>query len=310
MAIAKRISIVLMGLLLGTSLFSSTTMAGNNPLLSPEWLLQNLKNSNMVILDVGAFTHYERRHIPGAVKAFGPWMTMNEDFTGFMMPKTPDLIAMLKSYGVNNNSFVVIYDEGLSVDDTAKSARALWTLEALGHKNTAILDGGFASWEQKGYAVSKTAATPEKGGFSGKLNLGKLAFATDVQSKRHNNSVLIDNRLPYQYFGKEKNSEIDRFGHIPGSLLWPAYYMSMAGVDLSPSFLRDIKELRLMAAGVGIPADKNTEIITYSNHGKRAALGYFVLHDILGYKNVRLYDGSMLEYAALNTPLETYRWGR
>ena len=55
-------------------------------------LSKNLQKKDMVILDVGAFTHYEKKHIPGAVKAFGPWQTMNEEFVGFMMPPVDELV--------------------------------------------------------------------------------------------------------------------------------------------------------------------------------------------------------------------------
>jgi 3-mercaptopyruvate sulfurtransferase SseA len=60
----------------------------------------------------------------------------------------------------------------------------------------------------------------------------------------------------------------------------------------------DTAELKEMAKGVGIAEDKNVEIITYSNRGTQATMGYFVLHDLLGYKNVKLFDGSILEAAA------------
>jgi thiosulfate/3-mercaptopyruvate sulfurtransferase len=74
--------------------------------------------------------------------------------------------------------------------------------------------------------------------------------------------------------------------------------------------MRDTAELEQMAKGVGIPPDKNVEIITYSNRGTQAAMGYFVLHDLLGYRNVRVFDGSILEAAAdESVPLETNKWG-
>ena len=86
--------------------------------------------------------------------------------------------------------------------------------------------------------------------------------------------------------------------------------MTNAGVDFAPSYLKDAEELKQMAMGVGIPADKNVEIITYSNQGKSAAMGYFVLHDILGYKNVKIFDESLLEYAPeKDLPIETNSWG-
>lgn len=285
-------------------------MAGDS-LVSVDWLASNLQKKDLVILDVGAFTHYEKNHIPGAVKAFGPWQTMNDEFVGFMMPKTDELEQMLRDFGVNNESFVVVYDEGVTVKDTAKSARALWTLHALGHAKVAILDGGYSAWERAEKPVSTDLTILAPGNFTAQFKPSKVATLAEVKSKVGSGQVIfLDTRIPEEHFGHEKVSHIKRFGHIPGSKLWPDKYMTNAGVDFAPSLLKDTHELEQMAKGVGIPADKNTEIIAYSNHGKSAAMGYFVLHDILGYRNVKIYDGSILEYAPLkNLAMETNGWG-
>jgi len=289
----------------------SLTLAGTQSLVSVNWLAKNLDRTNMVILDVSEFIHYEHKHIPGAVKAFGPWMTMNHDFVGFMMPKEADLVAMLQGYGVNNNSFVVIYDEGVTAADTAKSARALWTLHALGHNNVAILDGGMAAWKKSEKPLSSQPVAPLGGNFSGKIVAGKLATLAEVKKKIGSSRVyFVDNRIPEQYFGHEKKSEISRSGHLPGALLWPDAYMTIAGVNFAPSYFRPTRELQQMAQGIHLPANKDVEIITYSNHGLAAATGYYVLHDILGYKNVKVFDGSILEVAPeKEVPMVVDRWG-
>jgi thiosulfate/3-mercaptopyruvate sulfurtransferase len=294
-----------------TAWASGAGAAATQKLVSVDWLARNLKTPNIVVLDVGMFTHYERGHIPGAVKAFGPWQTMNDKFVGFMMPKVEDLVRMLRSYGVNNNSYIILYDEGVTAQDTAKSARALWTLHVLGHDKAAILDGGFAAWEQAEKHVSVEPAIPWPGNFTGKLVKSRLATMDDVKKALHSSRVVfVDNRLPEEDFGHEKKSYIKRYGHLPGSRLWPADFMTNAGIEFSPSFLRDRAELQKMAKGVGIPSDKNVEIITYSNQGLQAAMGYYVLHDLLGYSNVRLFDGSILEAAAdKSVPMETNSWG-
>lgn len=289
----------------------STTQAPDSPLVSIDWLEKNINKPGMVLLDVGAFTHYEKNHIPGAVKAFGPWQTMNDQFVGFMMPKTEDLVEMLQSYGVNNDSHIVVYDEGVTATDTCKSARALWTLHTLGHNNVSILDGGFAAWEQKGKAVSQKAATPLRGNFTASMVPSKLATLAEVQAKiGSNKTVFLDNRNTAEFFGHEKKSLIKRYGHLPNSRIWPASYMSQAGIELSPAYLWPTQTLARMAEGTGIPANKNVEIIVYSNQGLQGALGYFVLHDLLGYTNVKLFDGSILEASAdQNMPMDRYSWG-
>ncbi len=285
--------------------------AGPGPLVSTDWLARNMNKPGIVILDVRTFPQHEKSHIPGAANAFGPWMTMNDQFVGFMMPKVQNLVELLRVCGVNGDSFVVVYDQGITAQDTTRSARALWTLHVLGHDKVAILDGGFAAWEQAEKPVTKKPASPKRGNFIARPMWNKLATLADVKSKIGSSWVVfVDTRLPEEHFGHEKKSHIRRYGHFPGSRLMPASFFTNAGIDLSPSFLKKKDELTMMAEGVGIPADKNVEIITYSNHGQSAAMGYFVLHDILGYRNVRVFDGSILEAAAdKKTPMERYSWG-
>ena len=304
---AKLVGILTAAFLIGCS---SAAMAARH-LVGVSWLARHLKSRGVVVLDVSEFTHYETAHIPGAVRAFGPWQTMNDEYVGHMMPKVPELVSMLRSFGVNNDSFVVIYDEGVTANDTAKSARALWTLEALGHDKAAILDGGFEAWKQAGKAVSGQPSVLPSGNFTGRLIRDKLATLAEVKKDlRSSRVVFVDDRLPDEDFGFSKKNYISRYGHLPGSRLWPADYMTSAGVNFSPSRMRPVSALREMAAGVGIPADKNADIITYSDDGLDAAMGYFVLHDLLGYKNVRLFDGSILEAAADRTvPMEKDSWG-
>lgn len=306
-----KLKVTLLGAFMIMFCLPGLVLAAGNSLVSVDWLAKNLKNKNLVILDVSEFIHYEKGHIPGAVKGFGPWLTMNSDFVGFMMPEEADLISMLKGYGVNNDSFVVVYDEGVTANDTGKSARALWTLHALGLKKAAILNGGMSAWEQTEKPISAKAVSPLAGNFSGKLVQTKVASLAEVKKKIGSSKVyFVDNRSPEQYFGHEKNSEISRAGHLPGALLLPASYMTIAGVDFAPSYFRDVKELQQMAKGIHLPADKNIEIITYSNHGLAAAMGYYVLHDMLGYKNVKVFDGSILEASAKeDVAMVVNRWG-
>jgi len=293
------------------ALLPAAALAESGTLVNVDWLVDNLKNPEVVVLDVGEFFHYEKKHIPGAVKAFGPWQTVDEHHRPSMMPPVADLVKMIRGYGVNQSSLVVVYDEGITSDDTAKSARAIWTLQALGHVRVALLDGGFAAWQQAGQPVSSTPAIPEPGNFDGALDAGKLATLEEVKGKLDSpKTILVDTRLPDEDFGHEKKSYVKRFGHLPDSRLWPASAMTNAGEDFSPSFLREQKDLQEMARGVGIPANKDVEIIVYSNQGMQAALGYYVLHDLLDYANVKLFDGSILVAAEdESVPMERFSWG-
>ncbi len=280
-------------------------------LVTIEWLSKHINDKGLVILDVRTFPKYIKSHIPGAVRAFGPWQTMNEDYVGFMMPPVAQLENMLRQYGVSNDSFVIIYDQGMTSSDTAKSARALWTLHYLGHTKCAILNGGFNAWEQREKPLTSKPTVPLTGNFKASVNQNKLITLDQLKKKLGKKGcVIVDLREPHHHFGHEKKSFIPVFGHIKGSLLMPAAYMTIGGQDFSPAYLRDKNSLLHMAKGSGIPSDTNIEIIVYSNTGLQAALGYFVLNDILGYKNVRLFDGSMLEASKdKHVPIVRYSWG-
>ncbi len=285
--------------------------AAPQALVTVEWLQSHMKDKDVVILDVRTFPKYMKTHIPGAVRAFGPWRTMNDRFVGFMAPQAGELEEMLQEYGVSNTSTVIIYDQGMTSSDTAKSARVLWTLHWLGHENCAILDGGFNAWEQKELPVTTSPALRPKGDFRVSVKPAKVITLAEVRKKTGNGStVFLDLREPFQHFGHEKKSNIARYGHITGSLLMPAAYMTIGGQNFSPAFLRSKEELQQMASGVGLPDNRDQEIVVYSNTGEQAALGYFVLDTILGYTNVRLFDGSMLQAAKdRDIPVSMYAWG-
>lgn len=88
--------------------------------------------------------------------------------------------------------------------------------------------------------------------------------------------------------------------------------MTHAGINRAPAYVLDKGDLKTMAKGVGLPWSwsKSENIIVYCNSSQFAGLGYFVLHNVLGYKNVSVFDGSMLEYAANDElPMANFAWG-
>ncbi len=300
--------LLMLAMLLCAAVTAGAADSATKPLVSTDWLKAHLNDQNVVVLDVRTFPKYIKSHIPGAVRAFGPWRSMNSRFIGFMTPPVDELQEMLRGFGVSNGSMVVIYDQGMTSSDTARSARVLWTLNLLGHKRCAILDGGFNAWEQDAFPVTSKPTIPERGDFTASPDDSLVITADQLQ--KESNVILVDNREPFHHFGHEKKAFVKKFGHIKGSLLMPAAYMTIGGQNFSPAFLRTREELQQMAAGVGIPSDRFAEIVVYSNTGEEAALGYFVLTKILGYSNVRLFDGSMLEAAKLPAmQIVRYSWG-
>ncbi len=299
----------LLFLLIGHGDGFAQSKAGLPPLIGVSQLSSMMGDADLVILDVRTFSKYEKSHIPGAVQAFGPWLTMNKEFVGFMMPEVQALTRMLRGYGIRNSSKVVLYDAGMTPQDTAKSARALWTLHVLGHEAVSILDGGFAAWTQEEKEVSDQFTIPGSGEFTPTLDRSKVSDLDQVRRAMvDRGAYLVDARIPAEYFGHEKKAHIKRFGHLYGALSWPASYLTTGGIEFSPSLMRPVNELREMASGVGLSADRSVPVIVYSNHGLQAALVYFVLHDLLGYEKVSLYDGGVLEAASMDG-VKMWRYG-
>jgi thiosulfate/3-mercaptopyruvate sulfurtransferase len=305
-------SILFMFLMGATAFVPSAAIAGGAPLVSTEWLGQNLGAPDTVIIDVRTEANYDFAHLPGAVSlAYAGLEPFNKATMCQMMPTPADLTGMLRSLGVNDSTHVIIYDQGNTALDASEGGAAVWIMESMGHENVSYLDGGFTKWTFEGRMIEKKKPTPQPGNFTAKLDASKVATLKDVIANlKTKEAIFLDDRSSVQHFGISKRADVARYGHIPGSINFPVDFMTNAGINRAPATIKSRKELEAMAKGVGLPRDRNRKIIVYCNSAQQAGMGYFVLHDILGYRNVKTYDGSMLEYAQdKKLPLARFSWG-
>ncbi|MBU4264042.1 MAG: sulfurtransferase [Proteobacteria bacterium] len=299
-------------LALGGFILPAMATAANDPLVSTEWLAKNLQAKDLVIIDVRTESNYGVGHIPGSVNMeYSGWQPQNEVKACQLMPPPEVFEKLMQDLGVNESSHVVIYDHGNSISDATKGGTALWVLKTMGHKHVSYLNGGFTKWTFEGREIDNVKPTPAAGNFTAKFDAGKVASFDDVKSKLNDkNMVFVDARSPEQHFGVEKRGDVKRFGHIPHSVCLPADYLTNAGANRAPAYIKSREQLEQIIKGAGLPMDKDREFIVYCNSCQFAGLGYLVLHEILGYKNVKVYDGSMLEYAAMEElPLVKFAWG-
>lgn len=299
--------------LVGVFILPALATAADDTLVSTEWLAKNLQAKDLVIIDVRTESNYGVGHIPGAVNmSYFGWQPYNEDRECQLMPTPEQFTEMMQSLGVNNSTHVVIYDHGNSISDATKGGTAFWIMESMGHQHVSYLDGGFTKWTFEGRIIDNAKPTPAPGDFTAKPDKSKVAEIDEVATRvKDKKAVFVDARSPEQHFGVEKRADVVRYGHIPGSISLPANYLTNAGVNRAPATIKNMEELEQISRGVGLPADKNTEIIVYCNSCQFAGLNYLVLHNILGYKNVKTYDGSMLEYAAAeDLPMVKFAWGK
>ena len=292
---------------------SSAAWASTPALVETGWVARHIGDPKVVIINVRTESNYDFAHIPGAVSIpYGDLETPGDK--GFpLMVEESELTELLQDAGVQTDSHVIVYGQGNTVSDVTKAAAAYWILKSNGLRNVSLLNGGFTKWTFEGRKVVKAVPKPRKGDFVAHRDHTKIATLRDVAEALSNGKVfLVDARNPAQHFGVSKRSDVSCYGHITYSVNLPAAYLTNAGANRAPATLKSKRALVKLVEGAALPADKNKKIIVYCNTGQFAGLDYFILAGILGYKRVKLYDGSMKEYCSEhgNLPLERFAWGR
>lgn len=287
----------------------TASAAEPQPLVSVSWLKQHLDDKNLLILDIrsaidgGGAKAYEEAHIPGAIHSDydkAGWRVTRNDVP-FMLPTVAELEKLIGDIGIDETTHVVVVPAGVNFTDFGSAARTYWTLKVVGVNNVSILDGGVAAWKAAGLPLEKGIKKPSPTIFSATLNEKLLSRLEDVTtSETVKNATLLDARPASFFNGKEKAPAAKAYGHIPGAVNLD----SASFYDASTNKLKPRAELAALAAQ--LPAQG--PVIAYCNTGHWAATDWFVLHELLGRKDVSLYDGSMVEWTAKATlPLASSR---
>ncbi|MHB1567242.1 MAG: sulfurtransferase [Acidiferrobacter sp.] len=279
---------------IGAILVSGTALAAlPGPRVTAQWLYAHRHDARVVVLDLRPPQAYAAGHIPGAISApYVHWRSIIRHVNR-MLPPIPVIQAYLRSVGVNNNSEVVVYNNvktpmGLGL---GAETRAFWTLKVLGHQQDAILRGGYEAWQQAHEPVT-TVAHRAQGHFVAHFQPAIRASLDQVRADLHRHVALMDNRPLHQIVGLTKAPFVARYGHIPGAHPYPVTWMVNKNGNLLPK-----AKLEALARVAGLPANRNAPIVTYCNTGHWASIGWFVATQVLGYHHVRLYDGSMTQWA-------------
>jgi thiosulfate/3-mercaptopyruvate sulfurtransferase len=258
------------------------------PFVSPDWLERNLSLPGLAVIDARTATEYQKSHIPNSISTkLNAWAVNTNDLLK-ELPADKDLLNLIGSLGLKENSKVVVAGKGETDFDRADAIRFGWTLLISGVKNVAILDGGYARWLKEKRSISGEQTTPAAGTYEAKINRSIIVSKKYVQS-RIGKSVLIDTRTPDIFFGAGTEPWAPKPGHIKTAINLPAPWIFQDGL------LRNIKELEAMANGVA-GKSKSQEVIVYCGVGVYASVWHYALTELLGYKNVTLYDGSMQEW--------------
>jgi thiosulfate/3-mercaptopyruvate sulfurtransferase len=267
------------------------------PIISPDWLLQNLGDSRMIVLDIRSPEQYKKGHIPGAINApMSLWAVSNNGLS-LELPSNDMLRDLIGKSGINTTSSVVVVNKVDTDFSRADPARVAWTLHVAGIENVGILDGGYNRWVREKKTISSVIENAKPGTYAGKVDRSSLATKADVLRKL-DKATIVDSRVPEEYFGISLPS-----GHIKNAVDLPAPWMFE-----SNGTFRKTEELEAMATGV-LGSNKSREVIMYCGVGGYASAWWFVLKRVLGYRNVEVYDGSVEEWTKDSTaPMEAFAW--
>lgn len=302
----RPISLVLLVLIALLSSFVFAGVSAQEPqesleevLVTADWLEANLDNPQVRIIEVSVVPGvYERGHIPGAVNFV--WHTDFVDTVQRNIVSQERFQELAQSAGINDDTTVVLYGD----NNNWFAAWGAWIFNVYGFEDVRLVDGGRVKWEADGRGLSTDVVTYEAGDVTlDEANDDLRALLPEVLDVVEGEApgALIDIRGPAEYSGEifapEGVQELSvRAGHIPGAVNVPW------GQNVrEDGTFKSVEELRELYAGLGI--DGNTPIVTYCRIGERAALTWFVLHELLGY-DVALYDGSWTEWGnAVGVPV-------
>jgi thiosulfate/3-mercaptopyruvate sulfurtransferase len=270
-------------------------------LVSSEWVAGHLKDDDVVIAEVDENPDlYDEGHIPGAVKLH--WKDDLQDPIERDIVDKPAFERLLGSRGIGNDTTVVLYGD----KNNWFATYAYWYVKIYGHDDVRILDGGRQKWIDEGRELTADAPSPAAKTYSANERDESIRARRDqvLENLGREGLALVDVRSPQEYAGElmappgYEQEGASRTGHIPtaASIPW-------AQAVRDDGTFKSADELRELYGGKGVTPDK--QVTAYCRIGERSAHTWFVLRELLGYENVKNYDGSWTEWGNLvDVPIE------
>jgi thiosulfate/3-mercaptopyruvate sulfurtransferase len=263
-------------------------------LVTTDWVAQHATDAAVRIVEVDVdTTAYDQGHVPGA--AGWNWTTELCDTVVRDIAPAKKLEELLGKSGVDNSTTIVLYGD----NNNWFAAWAFWQLKIYGHRDVRIMDGGRKKWLAEGRDLStdKPAFTPKT--YSASVpDLSLRAFLPEVQKAVNEKSAaLVDVRSPQEFTGEilappGLPETCQRGGHIPGAKSIP--WGKNCNED---GTFKSLDDLKALYGSQGVTGDG--PVIAYCRIGERSSLTWFVMKHLLGFQNVRNYDGSWTEWGNL-----------
>jgi thiosulfate/3-mercaptopyruvate sulfurtransferase len=274
-------------------------------LVEPAWLAEHLDDPNVVVLEFNwtGTASYDKWHIPGAHGFF--WKDFLWDDTIRDFPASERFAERCAALGISNDTTVVCYG-----DPVQFGTYGWWVFTYLGHPDVRLLNGGRVLWEKLGLPTTTEVPAPTQATYTptGVRNDRMRVRLTEIIEKLDDiaagKTALLDHRSPEEFRGERVNMigapdvGAERAGRIPGAR--HLFFDDFLNDDMT---FRPEDELRALLTERGATPDK--DVISYCRLSHRATLAWFTMTQLLGYENVRSYDGSWTEWGSLvGVPIE------
>ena len=284
-----------------TEVLHMADYANPDVLVSTDWVEEHIDDPDIVIVESDEdLLLYEIGHIRNSVKF--DWQTELQDQLVRDYVSRENFETLLSEKGISNDHAVVFYGDR----SNWWACYAFWTFKVLGHEKCLIMDGGRQKWADEGREFVKDVPERPKTDYKvSAIDESIRAFRNDVMEHMTSSRPLVDVRSPKEYSGELLHMEAYpqegalRGGHIPGAVNVPwATAANEDGTFRSADELVDIYE-----KGQGLSKDQ--DVIAYCRIGERSSHTWFVLTYLLGFENVKNYDGSWTEWGNLvRVPIE------
>ncbi|MFN0151466.1 MAG: sulfurtransferase [bacterium] len=269
-------------------------------LVETDWLDQNRKSGEYKIVEVDVDTlSYHEGHIPGAI-AFN-WQTELQDQLRRDIPSKAAFESLVGGRGIRERDTILLYGD----NNNWFAAYAFWIFKIYGHADVRLVNGGRKKWLVEGREISRDVPKSSPVTYAAKpADWSLRALRDDVRDGLGKPArALVDVRSPAEFAGEViappgMSETAQRAGHIPGAASIP-WVQATRG----DGAFKSLEELNALYGGAGITGDK--DVISYCRIGERSSHTWFVLKYLLGYENVRNYDGSWTEWGSvIGAPIE------